>query len=91
MNPFLTSLTPPLLYSSLTTLTTHSIIIIMLFGGFYINVTSLWIGFAPIEYMSFIKYAYAALVVNEFTGWDSVLIPPASFTPLMVLRADPST
>eukprot|EP00048_Salpingoeca_helianthica_P015136 m.225213 g.225213 ORF g.225213 m.225213 type:complete len:662 (-) comp16645_c0_seq1:321-2306(-) len=43
-------------------------IILMLFGGFYLNSRSIWIGFVWIEALSFLKYSFTAVAVNEFRG-----------------------
>jgi len=43
-------------------------IVLMLFGGFYLNSDSIWIGFRWIEIFSFMQYTYNALMINEFTG-----------------------
>lgn len=50
----------------------------MLFGGFYLNTRSIWIGFVWIEALSFIKYAFTALAVNEFT--DTTWICDTSYS-----------
>eukprot|EP01035_Chromulina_nebulosa_P018182 gene18182-23840_t len=44
------------------------LIILMLFGGFYINTSSLPEGSAWVTYISYIKWAFQALIINEFTG-----------------------
>lgn len=44
-----------------------TMIVLMLFGGFYLNNRSIWVGFIWIQALSFIKYGYTALAVNEFT------------------------
>lgn len=44
------------------------IILLMLFGGFYVNVENIPGWLVWIEVFSFIKYAYAGLIVNEFAG-----------------------
>jgi len=43
-------------------------ILLMLFGGFYLNTDSIWVGFRWIEIFSFMQYTYNALMVNEFKG-----------------------
>eukprot|EP00164_Ancoracysta_twista_P004741 GFYU01006420.1.p1 GENE.GFYU01006420.1~~GFYU01006420.1.p1 ORF type:complete len:698 (-),score=217.27 GFYU01006420.1:165-2198(-) len=43
-------------------------IIFLLFGGFYINKDSIPIGAQWVAELSFIKYAFEALMVNEMTG-----------------------
>ena len=45
-----------------------SLLLLMLFGGFYVNVDNLWVGFKWIEIFSFIQYGYKTLVINEFEG-----------------------
>eukprot|EP00050_Salpingoeca_kvevrii_P011111 m.12819 g.12819 ORF g.12819 m.12819 type:complete len:185 (+) comp3261_c0_seq2:1468-2022(+) len=45
-----------------------TLILMMLFGGFYINVESIPDWLIWLESISFIKYAYQALLVNEFDG-----------------------
>jgi len=44
------------------------IIIALLFGGFYINIKSLPIVANWIPYMSFLKWTFQALSINEFSG-----------------------
>eukprot|EP00123_Amoebidium_parasiticum_P015471 comp22988_c0_seq1/m.36596 comp22988_c0_seq1/g.36596 ORF comp22988_c0_seq1/g.36596 comp22988_c0_seq1/m.36596 type:complete len:647 (-) comp22988_c0_seq1:242-2182(-) len=44
------------------------IVLLMLFGGFYLNSDDIWVGFKWIEYISFITYTFRALVINEFEG-----------------------
>ena len=44
------------------------IIIALLFGGFYINLSSLPIVANLIPYVSFLRWGFAALCTNEFTG-----------------------
>eukprot|EP00039_Didymoeca_costata_P012262 m.175979 g.175979 ORF g.175979 m.175979 type:complete len:161 (+) comp15434_c0_seq27:1932-2414(+) len=44
------------------------IIVLMLFGGFYLNLSSIWPGFQFIEVFSFIQYCFTALCINEFAG-----------------------
>jgi len=44
------------------------VIIALLFGGFYINVSSLPTVANLIPYLSFLKWAFEALCINEFTG-----------------------
>ena len=44
------------------------VIIALLFGGFYINISSLPTVADLIPYLSFLRWAFEALCINEFTG-----------------------
>eukprot|EP01100_Stratorugosa_tubuloviscum_P002234 TRINITY_DN1509_c2_g1_i1.p1 TRINITY_DN1509_c2_g1~~TRINITY_DN1509_c2_g1_i1.p1 ORF type:complete len:639 (-),score=286.02 TRINITY_DN1509_c2_g1_i1:94-2010(-) len=44
------------------------IVLFFLFGGFYINQDNIPVYYIWIEYISFFKYLYAVLCVNEFKG-----------------------
>jgi len=72
------------------------IIIALLFGGFYINLSSLPIVANLIPYVSFLRWGFQALCINEFTGATFVCdpgvplyqcqttgeqVPPPSFPP----------
>ena len=46
------------------------IVILLLFGGFYINTSNIPVYFIWIEYFSYFKYAFSALMQNEFNGLD---------------------
>ena len=41
-------------------------VILLMFGGFYLNIDSLWDGFKFIEVFSFVQYGNVALMLNEF-------------------------
>lgn len=49
-----------------------STVILMLFGGFYVGVDSLWDGWIWLEAISFMQYCYVALVQVQFrdTTWE---------------------
>lgn len=49
---------------------TPVIIIMVLFGGFYINVDALPIVANWLPYLSFLRWTYQALLVNEFIGLE---------------------
>jgi hypothetical protein len=53
---------------SATALGTPIIIIMVLFGGFYINVDALPIVANWLPYLSFLKWTFEALCINEFVG-----------------------
>jgi len=42
--------------------------VLMLFGGFYINVSNIPVYFIWIYYISIFKYAFEALIINEFSN-----------------------
>lgn len=42
----------------------------LLFAGFYINVDSIPVYWTPFKYLSFVRYTFEALVVNEFQGLE---------------------
>lgn len=44
------------------------LIVLILFGGFYINTASLPPGSEWVQYISYIKWAFQALALNEFEG-----------------------
>mmetsp|Transcript_12407 Transcript_12407/g.21004 ORF Transcript_12407/g.21004 Transcript_12407/m.21004 type:complete len:659 (+) Transcript_12407:234-2210(+) len=44
------------------------IVIMLIFGGFFINTNSIPVYFIWLQYLSFFKYSYEAAIVNEFTG-----------------------
>ena len=44
------------------------LIILILFGGFYINTDTLPAGSEWVQYISFIRWSFQALLINEFTG-----------------------
>jgi ATP-binding cassette subfamily G (WHITE) protein 2 len=50
------------------------VILLMLFGGFYLNSADLWPGIKWIQYISFITYAYRAICINEFSGFLFIFI-----------------
>lgn len=58
------------------------VIIALLFGGFYINISSLPIVANWIPYMSFLKWAFEALCINEFTGEHFTCKYDANGTPI---------
>eukprot|EP01108_Squamamoeba_japonica_P000801 TRINITY_DN1286_c0_g1_i1.p1 TRINITY_DN1286_c0_g1~~TRINITY_DN1286_c0_g1_i1.p1 ORF type:complete len:212 (+),score=106.21 TRINITY_DN1286_c0_g1_i1:250-885(+) len=67
------------------------LVFFLLFGGFYINNANISIAFVVLEYWSFIKYGYGALVVNEFAGRtfvgnDPVTNMPSTLTGEQVIR-----
>jgi len=66
----ISALTPT--YEVASVIVPVSMVLVILFGGFYLRNQSVWIGFVWLQYLSFIKYIYAALVVNEFqdTTWS---------------------
>jgi len=45
-----------------------TLVLLMLFGGFFINSANVPVYLIWLQYLSFFKYGYEALVVNEFTG-----------------------
>ena len=44
------------------------VVLMILFGGFYINVDSLPVWLAWLQYLSIMRWAFMGLAVNEFTG-----------------------
>ena len=46
------------------------VLVIMLFGGFYVNSDRIPIGVRWIKYLSFLYWGYGALLVNEYRGRD---------------------
>ena len=44
------------------------VIVLLLFGGFYINIESLPLGSRWVCYISLLKWAFQALAINEFKG-----------------------
>ena len=44
------------------------VVLMILFGGFYINVDSLPAALAWLQYLSIMRWAFMGLAVNEFTG-----------------------
>jgi hypothetical protein len=44
------------------------VIVLLLFGGFYINIDSLPTGSKWVTYISLLKWAFEALAINEFKG-----------------------
>lgn len=62
-------------------------IIFLLFGGFYINVGNIPDYFAWLEWTSFVKYAFVAVMRTEFQGLvlrctESQLIQPGNICPI---------
>jgi len=45
-----------------------TVVLLMMFGGFYLSVDSIWVGFKWIEIFSFMQYGFVALCVNEYEG-----------------------
>ena len=45
-------------------------IVLLLFGGFYINAESIPVGARWIQYLSHIRYSFVGLCLNEFSGQD---------------------
>jgi len=63
------------------------LVIFMLFGGFFINLSSIPVYFIWLQYSSFIKYCFIALMRNEFEGLtftctSSQLIQPGNICPV---------
>lgn len=46
-----------------------TLVLLMLFGGFFINSANVPVYLIWLQYLSFFKYAFEALVINEFTGY----------------------
>jgi ABC-type multidrug transport system ATPase subunit len=44
------------------------LIVLVLFGGLYANNQTFWAGISWIQYLSYVNYAFKALMQNEFTG-----------------------
>ena len=44
------------------------VVLMILFGGFYINVDSLPVWLAWLQYLSIMRWSFSGLAVNEFTG-----------------------
>jgi len=44
----------------------------MLFGGFFLNSASVPVYFIPLQYLSYFKYAYEALAINEWRGVEYI-------------------
>ena len=51
------------------TLTPVLIIPFMLFAGFFVNQNNIPIWLIEFQYLSFFKYGYQALMINEYQGW----------------------
>jgi hypothetical protein len=67
------------------TLTPILIIPFMLFAGFFVNQENIPVWLIEFQYLSFFKYGYQALMINEYTDLQLTCMSP----PPGVLKCDP--
>ena len=65
---FLSAISPSLAIAQMLAPTIT--VLLMLFGGFYLNMDNIFAGFKWIEIFSFMQYCYTALMINEFEGLE---------------------
>jgi len=78
---FLGSLSPSAVLAQI--LCPLTIVLFMLFGGFYVNVDNIPVYYYPVYYLSFFNYGFQNLCYNEFVGWgeDGYLVFECSDNP----------